>query len=124
MSLKPPITVVLANRPRLFRELLHHALKTDPAGFHVIEAADGIPAASALRDAHWLIVDEDMLPTTKELTKSLQGLGVLAVDGRGGRVKLITPAPSQGQRLSDAPTLSQLIQLLSQEEVIVDADGV
>jgi len=125
MSLKPSITVVLANRPRLFRELLHHALKTASAKFQVVEVGDGMPTAAVLREAQWLIVDDDMIPATTELTKSLPGLGVLSLDGRGGRVRVVASNRNRDQQsLSDAPTLSQLIQLLSQEEAVADANGV
>jgi hypothetical protein len=125
MNIKPSITVVLANRPRLFRELLQHALRTASQKFHVVEATNGMPTTAVLRDAHWLVVDEEMAAEAVKLATTHSRLGILALDGRVGRVRLVAPS-NHGDKpqYSEVPTLSELIQLLSQEHLVADANGV
>jgi hypothetical protein len=124
-SITPSITVVLANRPRLFRELLQHALRTASRKFHVVEATNGMPTTAVLRDAHWLIVDEEMAAEANKLASAHSHLGVLALDGRGGRMHVLALSEQAGQpEFSEVPTLSELIRLLSQEHLVADANGV
>ncbi|MCC6458262.1 MAG: hypothetical protein IT328_25135 [Caldilineaceae bacterium] len=110
------VTVVLANRPRLFRELLQHALNTASPQFEVIEVADAAPAASVLRDAHWIVVDEDSATAVAKMSVNHPHLGILALEGRGSRARVLAPAEhaAEWQQLSDVPTLSTLFELLSQ----------
>jgi len=116
MSNQSSVTVVLANRPRLFRELLQHALKTVSPQFRVVEAADAMLSPSVLRDAHWLIVDEDSATDTSKMLAANPNLGILALEGRGSRARVLAPANQRSnQSISEVPTLSQLFGLLSQE---------
>jgi hypothetical protein len=110
------VTVVLANRPRLFRELLQHALNTASPKFEVIEVADSAPAASILREADWVVVDEDSATTVAKMSASHPHLGILALEGRGSRARVLAPPghADDWQQLSDVPTLSNLFDLLSQ----------
>jgi hypothetical protein len=119
MSTQPSITVVLANRPRLFRELLQHALKTAASQFRVVEAADAAPSRAVLQEADWLVVDEEATTEVDALSAAYPHLNILAVGGRGGSVRMLAPEAQVKQHpLSAAPTLSELLGLLSQEQVI------
>jgi hypothetical protein len=116
MSIQSSVTVILANRPRLFRELLQHALNTQKSQFRVIESTDAMPSATLLRDADWLIVDEDAAIDAAKIIAAHPHLGVLSLEGRGSRARVLAPnALASEQRLSDIPTLSELIDVLSQE---------
>lgn len=123
MSMPSPTTVILANRPRLFRELLHHALKTVVGNFNIIEVSDGLPSGKIIRDAHWLIVDADMTNDATKLAAANPNLRVLALDGRGNQAKILAPA-AEAQAPTEIPTLAQLIDLLSQETLVPDGDHV
>jgi hypothetical protein len=115
MSVPTPITIILANRPRLFRELLQHALNTAPAKFRVVEATDSNPTPSTLKQADWLIVDEESAGEAEKLTASHSQLGILVLEGRGSRARVLAPA-SHGEQhaVSEVPTLTTLFELLSQ----------
>lgn len=116
MSSQTPVTIVLANRPRLFRELLQHALNTEPGQFRVIEAADAMPSATILRDAAWLIVDEDTAMDAAKIITAHPHLGILSLEGRGSRARVLAPSSlASGEQISDVPTLSALFNVLSQE---------
>lgn len=111
-----PITVVLANRPRLFRELLLHALHTESSQFRVVEVADAMPSPSQLHDADWLIVDEGSATEAAKLVATYPHLGVLALERSGIRARVLAPKALVNQQfLSTIPTLSQLFNLLSQD---------
>lgn len=114
MSNQPSITIVLANRPRLFRELLHHALKTESPQFRVMEAPDGAPSPSLLREANWLVVDEESAGAAARLGGTNPHLGILVLDGRGNSARLLASGVAgDAQPFSDIPTLSGLFNLLS-----------
>jgi len=114
MSDQPTITIVLANRPRLFRELLHHALKTESPQFRVVEAPDGAPSLSLLREANWLVVDEDAAGVAARMGGANPHLGILVLDGRGSSAHLLASGVAgAAQPVSDVPTLSGLFSLLS-----------
>ena len=116
MSMQPSVKIVLSNRPRLFRELLQHALNTASAQFDVVEAADAMPSPSVLRDASWLIVDEESAADAAKVAATSPGLGILALDGRGSSARVLTSANGGSwQLLSNAPTLSQLFDVLAKE---------
>ncbi len=111
-----PITIVLANRPRLFRELLLHALQTESSQFRVVEVTDAMPSPALLRDANWLLVDEGSATEAAKLAATYPHLGILALEGSGIRARVLVPkALANHQFLSTIPTLSQLFNLLSQE---------
>jgi len=115
------ITVVLANRPRLFRELLQHALNTASPQFRVVEAADAMPSPALLHDADWLIVDEESPIESAKLAATYPHLGILALEGRGSRARVLAPVAQANQHLlSEVPTLAQLFNLLSHELSISD----
>jgi len=115
MSVPTPITIILANRPRLFRELLQHALNTAPAKFRVVEATDSNPTPSTLKQADWLIVDEESAVEAEKLIASHSQLGILVLEGRGSQARVLAPT-SRGEQdaVSEVPTLSTLFELLSQ----------
>jgi DNA-binding NarL/FixJ family response regulator len=109
------ITVVLANRPRLFRELLQHALNTESARFRVIEATDGTPTPAVLGEADWVVVDEESAAEAAKMAAAHPHLGILALEGRGSRARVLAPAAhANWQQASDVPTLAILFDLLSQ----------
>jgi hypothetical protein len=115
MSVPTPISIILANRPRLFRELLQHALNTAPAQFRVVEATDSNPTPSTLKQADWLIVDEESAGEAENLTTSYPQLGILVLEGRGSWARVLAPASHAEQHaVSEVPTLSILFELLSQ----------
>jgi len=114
MNNQPSVTVILAYRPRLFRELLHHALKTESPTIRVIEAADGVPSAALVSEASWLVVDEESAATITRLAATNPHMGILSLENRGSRARLIVPIlPGLDQSLLDVPTLAGLINLLS-----------
>jgi len=114
MSNQPTITVILANRPRLFRELLQHALKAESPNIRVVEAADGAPSSSLLREANWLVVDEEATGAATRMAATHTHLGILALEGRGASARLIAPQLSgEDQPALDVPTLAALFNLLS-----------
>jgi DNA-binding NarL/FixJ family response regulator len=116
MSIQSSVTIVLANRPRLFRELLQHALNTASPQFHVVEAADAMPSHATLQNADWLIVDEESATAGESFSADHPHLGILVLDGRGSRARILAPAPEAlSQPLSEVPTLSQLFELLAHE---------
>src|SRR3954463_7141039 len=91
MSNQSSVTVILANRPRLFRELLQHALKTESPNIRVMEASDGAPSAALLREANWLVVDEDSAAEASRMAAANPDMGILALENRGSRARLIVP---------------------------------
>lgn len=108
------ITVVLANRPRLFRELLQHALNTESPRFRVIEATDNMPSPTVLAEADWVVVDEESTTDAARMAAANPYLGILALEGRGSRARILAPAAHAGwQQSSDVPTLSNLFEMLS-----------
>ncbi len=114
MSGSKSITVILANRPRLLRELLQYALKTASAKFHVIESADPAPAASVLRDADWVVLDVESASEAASLTAEHPRLGILVLEGLGSHARVVAPASRANQELtSDSLTLSSLFNLLA-----------
>jgi len=109
------ITVVLANRPRLFRELLQHALNTESQRFRVIEATEAAPSPSVLSEADWVVVDEESVQEAARMSSAFPHLGILALEGRGSRARILAPAAHENwQQSSDVPTLAILYELLSQ----------
>jgi hypothetical protein len=72
--------------------------------------------SGALREADWLIVDEEAETEAMRVASSFPRLGILSLDGRGSRARVLAPrARVSQQSLSEVPTLSQLFELLSQE---------
>jgi hypothetical protein len=109
-----PITVVLANRPRLFRELLRHALNTASSRFRVVEAANAMPSPALLGEADWVVVDEESSSEITQLTAAHPHLNILALESRGSRAHVLAAnAPSGWHSLTEVPTLSTLFDLLS-----------
>ena len=116
MSIQKPVTIILANRPRLFRELLQHAFKTQASTFRVVEAVDAPPSPSLLRGADWLIVDEESAKDATKWAANSPHLGIVALDGRGNSARVISAAGSNAA-LSSVPTLAELFSLLAQPTV-------
>jgi len=115
MSKQQGITIVLANRPRLFRELLLHALKSESPLFRAIEAPDGSLSPTLLHEADWLVIDEDSAATAAKMSTTNPQLGILVLDGRGNSARVLTPRiPGEVEPFADVPTLSGLFSLFSQ----------
>ena len=112
MSIQKPVTVILANRPRLFRELLHHALKTQSSTFHVVEAVDAPPSPSLLSGADWLIVDEESANEATKWAANNSRIGIVALEGRGNSARIVAPLGG-GPALPSVPTLGELFILLA-----------
>ena|SRR6188472_3345658 len=118
MSIQKPVTIILANRPRLFRELLQHALKTQSTTFRVVEAVDAPPSPSLLRGADWLIVDEESAKDATKWAVNSPHLGIVALEGRGNSARIIASAGNSAS-ISSVPTLAELFSLLAQPAVEV-----
>lgn len=113
MGIQSQTTIILANRPRLLRELIHHALNT--AGqFRVVEVVDALPSSSALSEAKWLIVDEASVTEIEKAVASHPHLNVLSLDGRGNSASLLAPSTTKWQILDEVPSLSQLFGILAE----------
>lgn len=114
------ITIVLANRPRILRELLHHALSTTEVAFQVVEVSDDgqLPAMLDRVAPQWTIIgalpNEETLPTT--LATAYPGMGIMAVAPDGSQVSIITNN-GNGPLRSDYPdvSLAQLMNLLHRD---------
>lgn len=114
MSNQTQVTIVIANRPRLFRELLQHALKTASANFRVVEATDTMPAASTLNNANWLIVDDEAAAEARTIADAHPSLGILSLDSRGSRARILSENGEMVELTSGVPTLAGLIDLLKE----------
>jgi len=80
----------------------------------VVEVADGAPSASLLREANWLVVDEESAGAAMRMATANPQLGVLALEGRGSSARLLTPLlPNFDQALPEVPNLSGLFSLFS-----------
>jgi hypothetical protein len=89
-----PIRVILANRPRLFREMLQHVLKKDVDLEVVAEIVnlDLLPEVIYQTSAHWVLIS--LLPNGKLpfyidlLMNQYPQLSVLALAGDGSKMKV------------------------------------
>ncbi len=118
MRHQSPVRIVLANRPRLFRELLQHALAHHTAQqvgtFDVVEVTDSVPTAAQLQNVDWLIVDEETAAAAARVATAQPTVKVLALEGRGTRVKVLEDGrSSEWQVLSSAPSLDDLVGILA-----------
>lgn len=118
MKHRAPITIVLANRPRLFRELLHHALITAASQerqlFNVLEVTDALSTASALDDAHWLLVDEDDASDATKLATTHPDLKILVFKGQGEHIQRLDKAKAESAQI-ESPKLDDLMRVLVEE---------
>jgi hypothetical protein len=88
-----------------------------------VEAADSLPTRAILQEADWLIVDEEAATEAAKLSANYPNLNILALGGRGGSARVLTPAvQNKRQQLSEVPTLSELFSLLSQKQAISNAN--
>lgn len=91
-----PIRVILANRPRLFREMLQHVLKKDVDLEVVAEIVnlDLLPEVIHQTSAHWVLVSllpDGNLPFYTDLLMNLYPqMSVLALAGDGSKMKVIS----------------------------------
>jgi hypothetical protein len=114
------ITIVVANRPRIFRELLHHALATSSDQFEVraVNAEPDILKTVRNLPAHWLIVTSDdnhNLPTAAQsLLNSQSDLSLIAVSQDGSRLEVLAAGPDGRDRhVYHNISLAQLVSVLS-----------
>jgi hypothetical protein len=119
MSNQSPVRIVLANRPRLFRELLQHALDGKAAHkasrFQVTAVTDSVPAATVLEDVDWLIVDEETAASAVKVATANPDLKILSVEGRGHRLQYLANAsPARWELVSSTPNLDDLVGILTQ----------
>ncbi len=114
--------IVVANRPRFFRELLYRALATASEAFHVMEIADESQLVKSLKgqQADWVIVTSEegsSLPTAAEsLLASQPTLSAVAVSPDGARVEVIAANADKGERTRQDYqniSLAQLIAVLA-----------
>jgi hypothetical protein len=115
-----PITIVVANRPRIFRELLYHALATSSDQFEVQAVSADPEIAKAVRSlgAQWLIVTSDdnhsLPPPTQSLLNSLPGLSLIAMSQDGSRLEVLAAGPEGRQhRVYNNISLAHLVSVLS-----------
>lgn len=113
--------IVVANRPRFFRELLYRALTTASETFQVLELADESELGKTLRNqpADWVILtsEEAKLPAAAESLLAAQpALSAVAVSPDGARVEVIA-AGKHGRTRQDYQNISlaQLIAVLAAE---------
>lgn len=112
--------IVIANRPRFFRELLYRALATASEAFQVLEVTDEGQLAKTLKgkQADWLIVTSEEgtdLPSAAEALLAAQPqLSAVAVSSDGARVGVHT-ASEHGRIRQDYSNISlaQLIAVLA-----------
>lgn len=111
--------IVVANRPRFFRELLYRALTAAPDGFQVFELTDESQLAKTLKhhQADWVIVtsEETNLPAAAESLLAAQpALSAVAVSPDGAHVEVIA-AGKGGRTRQDYQNISlaQLIAVLA-----------
>ncbi len=112
--------IVVANRPRFFRELLYRALTTASEAFQVLELTDESELGKALRNlpADWVILtseEEAKLPAAAEsLLAARPALSAVAVSPDGARVEVIA-AGTHGRTRQDYQNISlaQLIAVLA-----------
>lgn len=119
MSNQAPVRIILANRPRLFRELLQHALdgmsKQKARRFEISAVMDTIPSAAAMQDVDWLIVDEDTAASAAKVATANPDLKILSVEGHGHRLQFLADvSPARWELLSSAPSLEDLAGILLQ----------
>jgi hypothetical protein len=114
------IVIMVASRPRIFRELLTRALKSASNAFHVLEVTAENELLRLLRQqpAQWLIVsaaEDGTLPATAQAALSNRpGLGALAVSPDGSRIQLVAPGDrDRSQRTYENISLDELISVLS-----------
>jgi hypothetical protein len=128
MSNQSTVHIVLANRPRLFRELLQHTLNSSltpsTRPLQVVRVTDSVPAAAQLQDVDWLIVDEETAASAVKVTAANPGLKILSVEGRGHRLQLLAgTSPARWQSLSSAPSLDDLIGILAQATPVAQPEA-
>ena len=117
MSNQSPVRIILANRPRLFRELLQHALegmgKQQTHPFQIVAVTDTVPAATKLQDVDWLIVDDETAASAVKLVAANPDLKVLSVEGRGHRLQMLAAtSPARWEELAASPSLDDLAGIL------------
>lgn len=111
------ITIVLANRPRILRELLLHALTTAEGNFEVVEVSEDhqLPAVLERVSPDWAIIgaipNEETVPAT--LASANPGLAIMAVATDGSQVSIVTHN-GRGPVRAEYPdiSLAQLMTLL------------
>ncbi len=112
--------IVVANRPRFFRELLYRALATASETFQVLEITDEGQLSKTLKgqQADWLIVtsdDDAGLPSAAQSLLAAQpALSAVAVSPDGARIA-VHAAGKDGRTRQDYHNISfaQLIAVLA-----------
>ncbi|HXF63160.1 MAG TPA: hypothetical protein VNK95_16155 [Caldilineaceae bacterium] len=115
-----PTVIVVANRPRIFRELLHRALADSSERFQVLEVGLESDLSKTLRaiKADWLIVTTDDDHTLSNQVQSVlnaqPSLSAVAVSPDGNRVEVLEASRSgRARRVYHNISLAELVSVLS-----------
>lgn len=115
-----PTVIVVANRPRIFRELLHRALADSSERFQVLEVGAEAELAKTLKTikADWLIVSTDDDHTLSNQTQSVlnaqPSLSAVAVSPDGNRIEVLEASRSgRARRVYHNISLAELVSVLS-----------
>jgi hypothetical protein len=113
--------IVVANRPRIFRELLHLALTTALERFTVFEVSAETELGKALKviSADWVIVtcaDDHSLPSQAQAALNAQpALSAIAVSPDGSQVEVMASGTGgRSRRVHHNISLAELVSVLSQ----------
>jgi hypothetical protein len=113
------LLIVVANRPRIFRELLFRAL-TSADRFEVLEVANEHELGRTLRGAkaNWLIVtteDDGSLPAQAQAALAAQPpLSAVAVSPDGSQLEVLTAGKEERTRqVYQNISLAELVAVLS-----------
>jgi hypothetical protein len=113
------LVIVVANRPRIFRELLYRALSSTER-FEVLEIANEHELGRTLRQAKadWLIVtseDDGSLPNQAQSALAAQPpLSAVAVSPDGSQLEVLTAGKQERTRqVYQNISLAELVSVLS-----------
>jgi len=112
--------ILLANQPRMMREIMHRALKKFPETHYIFEFGDAenLRDLVDMLDARWLVVSRNLKgqlsPDVEEVMRQHPGLHVMAVSKDGDYVDVFTAPKVNGwERVSlPDPSLSDLLNVL------------
>lgn len=101
MSTKQPTTIVLANRPRLLRDLLRFALIGAGDAFHVVVVDNEGDLAATLRKVapDWVVVTSQPKLDNSKLARDVQSAW-LTISQDGSRLRALLPAQTAAESLN------------------------
>ncbi|MFZ1768120.1 MAG: hypothetical protein WAU00_02920 [Caldilinea sp.] len=112
--------ILLTNRPRMMREMMHRALKKLPETHYVFEFGEheNLRELVDILNARWLVVSRNykgqLSPDVEEVMRQHPGLHVMAVSNDGDYVDVFTtPKVNEWERVSlPNPSLGDLLNVL------------